>query len=206
MREIYMKQNNILMFVAMVAVTIALFNLIITINKIDDIRTLTGFATDIGTANLTIQGAAAINFTTDIVNWGDGYVNESEGTRATLDTLAGTVTGGTWTPVSSGLLLENIGNSNVTLNLTSSKNAASFIGGTAPTFQWRVSNNEAGSCTTDPSPVAYSEVNTSTHLTCPIFQWTNTADVLEIDLNITIPLDASAGVKGTVITATATAI
>jgi len=201
-----MKQNNILMFVAVVAVTIALFNLIVTINKVDDIKTLTGFATDTGTANLTIEGAAAVNFTTDIVNWGSGQVNASEGTRAELNTYPGQVTAGTWTPVTQGLILENIGNSNVTLNLTSSKDATDFIGGTNPIFQWRVTNNKTGSCTTAPSPAAYSNINTSTHLTCPIFQWVNTADALEIDLNVTIPADANSGAKGMVITATATAI
>jgi hypothetical protein len=194
------------MFVAIIAVTIALFNLIVTINKVDDIETLTGFATDTGTANLTIEGAAAINFTTDIVNWGSGAVNTSMGTRAELNTSTNSVFAGTWAPVGQGLILENIGNTNVTLNLNSSKNATDFIGGSSPSFQWMVSNSKVGSCTTAPSPSAYAEVTMGGVSACPIFQWINTADTLEIDLRLVVPSDATSGAKGTVITATATAV
>ena len=196
--------NNVLLVVAIVAVTLAMFNLVVTVNKLDDIERMTGFATDMGTANLTIEGSASVNFTTDNINWGSGFVNESE-VSATLNT-EGTMTGTDWTVVSSGLVLENTGNTNVTLNFTSSKDAADFIGGTNPSFQWRVSDVESNSCVTGSLISSYTDVTTTSQLACTDMAWENARDTLEIDLQLVVPQDAVAEAKGTVITATATAI
>lgn len=196
--------NNVLLVVAIVAVTLAMFNLVVTVNKLDDIERMTGFATDMGTANLTIEGSASVNFTTDNINWGNGFVNETE-VSATLNT-EGTMTGTGWDVVSSGLVLENTGNTNVTLNFTSSKDAADFIGGTGPSFQWRVSDVEADSCVTGSLISSYTDVTMTSQLACADMAWENTRDTLEIDLQLVVPQDAVAEAKGTVITATATAI
>ena len=140
--------NNFLLIIAVIAVGIALVNLSVTIMKVGDIRELTGFATEAGTANLTIESYAAVNFTTDNIDWGSGTVDTEGGKdKAYLDTKTGTVTDGNWTANSAGLVLENIGNINVTLDVKAGKSAASFIGGTSPNYTWMFNELESGSCT-----------------------------------------------------------
>src|SRR3989339_745101 len=127
------KLDNALMIVAIIAVGFAFVNLMTTIDKFRDIQSLTGYATDTGTAS--------VNFTLDLIDWGSGYVN-ANATSATLVTN-GTMVGTTgFNTVSNGLTIENIGNNNVTLNLSADKNAATFVGGTTPAFQWNVTNND----------------------------------------------------------------
>ena len=50
-----------------------------------------------GTAIVTVTALTEINFTAGAVDWGAGRV-DSGSASATLDSDAGTVTGGTWTP------------------------------------------------------------------------------------------------------------
>jgi len=199
--------TNLLMLVAIVAVGFASVNLIITINKIGDIKTLTGYAFDTATANLTITENIQINFTTDNINWGSGYVTGTN-TSATLNTL-GIMNGTGWTPVSAGLILENIGNVNVTLNLSSSANAATFIGGDTitPLFQWDVSEatGNTGACSPGVNISVWTSVTTTPQIACTNFGATGTMDELEIDLQVVIP-DNAEGTKGATITATASAL
>ncbi len=200
------KLDNALMIVAIIAVGFAFVNLMTTIDKFRDIQSLTGYATDTGTANLTIQSTASVNFTLDLIDWGSGYVN-ANATSATLVTN-GTMVGTTgFNTVSNGLTIENIGNNNVTLNLSADKNAATFVGGTTPAFQWNVTNNDT-SKTCDPgiNISSYPAVDTTMQVACTNMGWESTMDSLEIDLRLVIPNDATAGVKGTVITATAATI
>ena len=64
-----MKTTDALMFVAVIAVLLATLNLIMTINKIGDFKTLSGFATDTASANLTINSNAQLQFIVDNLNW-----------------------------------------------------------------------------------------------------------------------------------------
>ncbi len=208
-----MKLTDLLMVVAIVAVAFATINLIITINKIGDIKILTGFATDTGTANLTIESLASINFTTDNIDWGSGIVDTGE-TLAYLDTKSNSVTHGNWTATGTGLILENIGNINVSLDIKAGKTAATFLGGTSPGYKWRFEDSlEAGSCLnstggTDALPLdAFYDVNTTSPGTrvCEIFQFADGTDSLKIHLNLSVPYNAIIGARGDIITATATA-
>jgi len=208
-----MKSTDVLMFVAVVAVVLASINLIITINKIGDFKVLSGFATDTGVANLSITAFAIVNFSyDDTLDWGTGSV---EGTNTSLElTSGGIMNGSGFTNITDGLVIVNIGNTDVNLNLSSSKNAADFIGGSlvTPKFQWNVTNNESGSCdNTGGGPYvtnisAWTEVCTSSACVraCDNFTWRPNNNELEIDLRIVIPSDA-VGTKGVTITANAQA-
>ena len=171
---------------------------------------VTGHATETGTANLTIEAYASINFSTSVVNWGSGVINSSSG--AILDTKSGTVFNGNWTANSEGLVVENIGNVDVTLNFRAGKNANEFIGGTNPSYKWLFENKEGGSCinATDSSGGwgNFSEVNLTSPGTkvCDIFYFRNDYDEIRIHFNLTLPIDTLPGVKGDTITATAIAI
>jgi len=172
--------------------------------------TISGHATSVGEANLTVESAVIINFTTAQINWGSGRVN-SGSPSAGLNTFElNNVTDGNWTLQNAGgLRLQNLGNVNVTLNLSGTKTAAQLIGGTSPTYQWNITNVESSSCLnstggTDALAInLFYNVNTTTALICPRFQFVDSADTIRIDFNLTIPSDSFTGALGDTITAIA---
>lgn len=193
------------MIVAVLAVGIALVNLGITINKINNIKELTGRATDTGDVNVTIVNQAVINFNTSTIDWGSGAVDVNS-TNATLDTYAGTDVGGNWTAIGYSLSLQNDGNTNVSFTLKASNNATTFIGGTAvtPSYQIRLENNETNSCAVAFSNWnnAYADINTTETTACTNLGYGVDDNLVNIDVKLVIPRDA-VGTKGSVITATA---
>lgn len=205
-----MEQNNILLTIAIIAVLLALANAVIVFQKVEDVSTIVGYATDTGTANLTVQESIAVNFTTDVINWGSGSHNSGV-TSAKLNS-EGVVENGTgWSTVTDGLILNNIGNVNVTLNLSASKNASEFIGGSNPDpeYKWRISDyqghgDESGACV-GINPTAYTAVNTTNRTVCDPLQWYNNRDEIEIDIEVIVPANCPKDEKGDVITAIASA-
>ena len=201
-----MKSINVFMVVAVIFVLFAVVNLII---HFDDVIKLTGFSTgsDTGTANVTIMSQASIQFTANTIDWGIGRVNETE-TSALLVTN-GTVKEGNWTEVSTGLLLQNDGNTNVSITLTSTV-ADSFIGGDAGTnlYQLLVSDTgagEANSCDTAHLIMdTFTEVDGTAQSACTNFSYYDAQDLIEIDVLLRIPEDAAPGLKSATLTATAT--
>ena len=164
---------------------------------------ITGHATDDATVNITITSTASINFTVDFVNFTDGNVNAGA-IGATLDT-EGTVTNGTWGATSSGFTLENIGNVNVSLNMTSDKNASVFLGGTNPTFKYKITEDEAGACEKN-NASSYIDLNISGLIVCYPFVFHNGIDEVSVDIELFVPSDSNTGEQTATITAVATSI
>lgn len=162
---------------------------------------LTGFATVTDTAivNVTIESSAAINFTVAFVDFGNGTVNGGQA-GATLNT-ENSVTDGDWTPISSGLTLENIGNVNVTLGFSSDKDADAYLGGTNPTFKYKLTVDEAGACS-DNGASSYTEINTTNFNVCTTFPFADAMDQVSIDIELYIPSDSKVGEQTATITAT----
>ena len=168
---------------------------------------MTGRVTDTGTANITINESASIIFTDDVCNFGGGYVNE-------IPTFAivysnGTVVNGTdWGGCTNGLTVTNIGNVNLTVDLNSTQNASGFIGGSeVRSFKWKAINSTGNnSCIGTSDITDYTEVDfTSPPTICSNLKWASGYNSMQIDFQLTIPKDA-VGTKGTVITATGTAV
>ena len=207
-----MKDEKLLLTIAVIAVALSVIAAGITYFSIIDLTSkLTALVTQ-ATANLTVETVAIVNFTTNNISWGSGRV--TSGTAAYLTTLPiDNVTGGNWTlQVAGGLRLENAGNVNVTLNLTGTKTAASFIGGTSPSYQWNVSASEANSClnrtgdgTLGLNLNLFHNVNTTVgeSMKCFTFNFRSASDQIRIDFNLTIPEDSSTGALTDTITATA---
>ena len=200
--------NKILLAIALVAVVVSALGVGFTYYTVVGFQAwLTGMATDTATANLSIPTSEQINFTTDNINWGSGLVS-SGATNATLMTDGTNNTNGNWTNITTGFILENIGNVNVTLNLSANNDASSFIGGTSPLYQYNVTNVESNSCLNSSGGTGglnlgvYTDANTTSKEICGIFQYIDSADTIRIDLKVVVPNDA-VGTKGSIITATA---
>lgn len=185
---------------AVVVIILSLISLAISFYESEKLRELTGRATDTGTANLSIISQASISFITNSVNWGTGRVNESAGS-AYLDS-EGNVVNGNWTQVIQGLTVRNEGNQHVQLNLSTSNTANTFIGGASPSYKIKVTENQTGSC---PSGLAstYATATGVNQPGCSNLTYFAGLNSLDIDINLTIPQDATPGAKGSIITANA---
>ena len=204
-----MEQDRVLFGLTLVAVFTSVLAAGFVYYSFSEFGSFSGFATSTGTANLSIESAATINFSTSNIDWGSGRVNIGQ-TVAQLTTMeTGNVTNGNWTlQTPGGFRIINMGNVNVTLDLLAGKTAATFIGGTSPGYQWNVSSFETGSCDDNATTLSvWTNVNTTSPGTryCGNFTFYDSIDSIRIDINITIPYDALSGAKSDTLTATATA-
>ena len=127
-----------------------------------------------------------------------------------------------WLNVTRGLVLQSNSTMNLTVNLTSSKNAFNFLDNgivvSPPSqFLWKVNMDpatndygvpagEAASCNASLTPLVYTAVPTTNVTICDNFGFANVNDELEIDVALNISLYAPVGPKNVTITASAAPI
>lgn len=204
-----MASDKSLFGLAVIAVVVSLLATSFTYFAITSLNTrISGYATSTGTANLTVEKTAIINFTTFEINWSSGRVNT--GQSFAFLTSTGQTINGNWSTVNQGLVLQNIGTLNVTLDLAVGKTAASFIGGTSPGYFWNVTNVEGGSCVNGSvfQLNAWNTTNSTAPGTrfCNPLRFIDANDTIRIDINLTVPYDSLTGALTDTITATATAL
>jgi len=114
---------------------------------------------------------------------------------ATIDTL-GNVVDGNWTATTTKFFVTNVGNTNVTMNLSSGKDADTLLGGNASisSYQYNISNNNTGACV---PPAGFSldtfyEVNATpdARAICDYFL---PGQNITIDLKLVIPKNSNLG-------------
>jgi hypothetical protein len=162
--------------------------------------------TDTGDISLTVTSLTQVTFTAATIGFGVGSVDAGEAS-ATLYSN-GTVIDGSWTISGTELVLVNTGTENVSIRIKSDNDADALIGGTNPSFQWKMSNGEASSCT-GIADTTYTDVNVTGDgtLICTDFFVVDSNDQLDIDFKLVVPSDAPAATAATAtITATATAV
>ena len=208
-----MNSDSLLLTVAVVSVIIVLASVGFTYNSISTFRNfLTGFATEEGHVQVEIISAAAINITSaggevgsKTINWGPGAV--AAGSDFAILATNGTVENAdptyTWTTINGGFVIQNIGNVNVTLSVTSI-NATDFIGGTNPLFQYNITNTKPNSCTFDLGIVESEYIDFSDIATpvCTSFSSNPDNDTINMDVLLKIPRDAPPGALDTTVTLT----
>ncbi|HQT45285.1 MAG TPA: hypothetical protein PLO51_04855, partial [Candidatus Micrarchaeota archaeon] len=102
-----------------------------------------------------------------------------------------------------GFTVENQGNVNVSINVTSSANAAAFIGGTSPLFKMWGVDQEAGSCATGlVAKGSAFNLGSSGSLVCGNLQYPDANDQVYAYMTITIPSDAPVSANSATITFT----
>lgn len=188
--------------IAVIAVIISLFELAILFYSTGSLGQLTGYATATGTTNITVGSTALINFSTSNINWGSGAVNAGA-VRAVLDTSPGSVTNGTWGVQSSGFVIQNIGNVNVTLQLNTALNATTFLGGTGPGYFFNVSGSTGACNVSSTFPLStYVSANTTVQTVCSKLFYFQSNNSVRVDIRLYVPSDAPPGTLSDTITAT----
>jgi len=205
--------NKTLAILLIGAIVISLGGTLISLNRLARIRIpgITGFGIT-ATLDVEIKDTTEVNWTTPAIDWGDGTVVigkrcELNSYDASFDAANCTVTDG-FSPDTDGLVLENTGNKNVSLNISTGKNAAAFIGGDSPVYQWNATELEgATTCAEDADFTVgtWYDSNSTSKKICTNFQCDNDHDRIQFDVKVEIPDDAF-GVKSDTITATATGI
>ncbi len=185
-----------------------------------------------GNISFSLKEQTVIEFTVDTRNFDQGYINDSCN-NCTMDT-EGSGNADTsccqlnWaTPPADGLLLENKGNTVVSLYISTSANASSWINGSlvAPSFQFKmVSESEeehassasgdwddtADSCISGWKPATFTEATTVDQYICGNetqynFSYVHDRDEAHLLVKAIIPRDAPKGNKAVTFTVTATA-
>ena len=200
-----------------IAAGVFLVGVLISVVKPGGLIQFTGRVTS-GQAQLTVTSVTELTNQVSSANWGSGYVNASF-TNCTMDS-EGTLGSGcvSFSAQSSGFLLENTGNTNISVNYTSDKAAAAFIGGTGPLFQLKASPNSVesqsgefsatdtvASCVNTWSPSSYTDITTAGTYLCgnatnKALRFDADRDAAVIDITVLIPEDAVIEAKSATLT------
>jgi hypothetical protein len=146
-----------------------------------------------GYVNVSITTTLAIEVIQEDVNFGEGAVDagESNAEIYTNQDNAPTQNRGNWTlPDAYAIEVRNVGNINCSLDVGSSKTASSFLGGTNPEYQWKVSDKESGSCSGGLTHSVWYDVNSSARL-CQHLSPINSSDEIFLDIRVVVPYDAN---------------
>jgi hypothetical protein len=165
-----------------------------------------------GLLNITIGTALSITLTDALVDFGTGYVN-SGSTFAIVDSNV-SAAGDNWTSTAGGaggwpastdyLTLENNGNVDAKVNVSASKSAATFLGGTSPAQNYSAQDNQAGSCT-GTLQTTTTELKTTQTSLCTNLTYASANDALDIAFQLKVPSDATPAGKTNTITFSAVA-
>ena len=156
-------------------------------------------------ASSSSTGNVSINLTSEVsimvkynINYGSGRVDPDK-TFAVLDSSLTNATNGTWAYNPQYLYVENDGTVNISVNITSSKNASSFIGGTNPELKVKGIVTETDSCKGTFKTTPF-EIFTTSQSICSLFQFGTSFDSFNVSTRLLIPSDAPTGHKESVLT------
>ena len=198
-----MKADNLLLTIAIIAVVVAACGVGFTYYETGGFW-ITGHGTT-GIANLTVDTAASVNFTIQLIDWANGTVDDGKDS-ATLLSIEGAnnVTDGSWIlQTEGGFQIANIGNVNVSLNLSTNNTAATFLGGSSPSYQLNVTNLNTSACNGSAGYTVGEWTNclTAGVMVCDVFQKDTDKDHIRIDLKLVVPSNSYTGNRQSLMTA-----
>ncbi len=150
-----------------------------------------------GTAYIYPLGALAISIVDNSIDFLNGTIDN---TGCTIDSWDGSRTSGcqgtTWLSTKDVFIINNTGTVNSSVKIKASKDAATWLGGTSPSQQYRVG---AGNCASGPEST-YAELGTSDSDLCDQL---NVGEILEVPMKVTLADNANTGQQTNTITFTA---
>lgn len=184
--------KNVLAVIAIVAILIAFINFSISFSRFVHLRNvLTALVTSEGYVNLSVSTTANVNFSVNTLNFGAGTHDAGTTTNASLDSTGTTSTRGNWSWSNQRLILDNVGNVNVSLNLSAGKTAAAFLGGNSPGYWWNISNSDAAACANTSATDRWLATTTTETYFCSRLGHGGIANSIRIDILLHVPVDAA---------------
>ncbi len=206
--------NRTLAVLLVVAMVVSVGGALINISKLTELTRIisfppiSGFVTTLGTVNMTLTSNVEINLSTYQVEFGPGYVSGGQD-AARLNTTDSWRGKENWTNATnynfnpSNITIENTGNRNASVNFTSDRAAAAFIGGGVgaipdPSFQYKGTNKNSGSCSTQTAGVnltaVYTEISSSVaNDVCKCMRFEDGNDEIYLDVQVIVPQDSPIG-------------
>lgn len=203
------KDNTLLIVLAIIASLLAAFNAYIALQQVSDLARITGFQISNQTGNITlsIPQNVQVEFNPAIINWSNGsvYSNETAARLMTTNNIDIQVMNGTWVNGTNqgrgtGLVLRNVGNINVSINLTTGKNKTTFflpidISDLRAVYLWNISNNNSnirtcGAAAQYSSFNLFTPVNTTdkgSQFVCRNLSYLSGENMLRIDILLHVP-------------------
>ncbi len=210
--------NRTLAVLLVVTLVVSVGGVLINLSKLFELTRIvsfspiSGFVTTLGTVNMTLTSNVEINLSTYQIEFGPGYV-AAGAPAARLNTTDSWRGKENWTNATnynfnpSNITIENTGNRNASVNFTSDRAAAAFIGGTSPVFQYKgkvKSGEGATTCSTDNITSSYTAVGTAeANGVCKCLRFEDANDELRVDVWVLVPNDAPIGQKNATLTFTA---
>ena len=209
--------NKTLMGLMAVALVLIMVSTIYSFNSLNQLNNsaLTGRATD-GDVSIDIDGTLGISVTSDL-DLGDGYVNTSDSSAwvSSDNTTSNWIVTGSQYP-GGQMLLENTGSTIISVDIAADKSAQQWLCGGAtcveatPMVYVTSFDDEAGACR-DASglsnQVFLNDATTGNSETvCGELLPTDATDAIEIDFNVTVPIDATSGSTTITMNFTATTV
>lgn len=224
--------NRTLALLLVAAIVISIGGTMVNLEKLNRLTGPTGYALSaVGNVSLSITETTSIVLTYGEIDFGSGYVF-ADCNNCTMDTAAGgtrdaTCCLGDWADVGNfdeGLLIENQGNTYVSLKANYSEAAADFIGGDSvtPEFDYQFipehtanhgsanGDDSASSCQTGWNNTGgwTAIVANTQQYACgsgSLFNFTSeaTKDEVELNFRVVIPENADTGAKAANVTITA---
>ncbi|MFH1849776.1 MAG: hypothetical protein ABH879_06335 [archaeon] len=215
-----MKQvsNTALSILLIVAVCMSIGGTLLSLSFISKLREvppgITGFAaSDTGTANISIIGAASIQINNNI-DFGAGTVSSDDAHLTHVDTET-TDNYGTFNNCSSshthpecrGLEVENDGNLRVNVTMSASLDDDTFFSGNPAQSgfdffvkQGNRTGGEENSCKNitggyNLTPLSWTDIPTTARLICGNLSYSDGNDTMLVEFNVTIPTDEPTGQK-----------
>jgi hypothetical protein len=200
--------NRTLAIFLITAIIVSLGATVTVLNKIN-LGSPTGMATsDTANVSLTVSSTVSFLLRNDTIDFGSGYVNDSQanycGTNATLiagttyyDTLITGVQRDCWTgtPRPTALHIENDGNNNITLKVLGPTNATFFngySGGLIFGIDFNASNYETGACASGLQGT-WLNFNAVNQTICDDMLYAPATDEIALAVRVIIPRNLAAG-------------
>lgn len=191
--------NKVIVILAIIVIVLSLISIFINISKVSEIRKkLTGDVT--GYVNLTVNTQINLNITNAYVNFSAGTVT-APALNATITThgnASATATNGNWSTSAKALAIANVGNINCSINISGTKTAVTFFGGSAgqQQYQWNISSKETNACgawneTSMKDTFANVNLTTTSAVVCNKLDFAESRNEMWIDFKLVVPYDAT---------------
>ena len=210
--------NNFIAGLLVVAIVISLYSFL-TIANFGGIRVTGGASTGTGSANVTISSSTDIILLRSKADFDSGYTSGAALTLTTQQQNTNTFDSGsegngtnysgcdgTEAACAFPFVVKNEGNINVSINISSASEAATWVGAGASSY-FKGKSNQSGSCGLNftggggfGDASAWQSLNITQRVVCSNLSSADTIDEIRVHFNLTIPTTATTGAHGVVVT------
>ena len=193
--------NKSLALLLVAAIVISLGGTMIVLNQISDYR-ITGLATSMGNVTLEVSSSAACRVTSNVSFGAASAPTQQINISTMIDNSGEGFNDCTSNSACYGMQVNNTGNVDLNISLTSDANATDLLGYTVNDTMWFTHACINGTAATGVSDgcitgldTVWAEVNKTEHLICNNLTWDPGYEAFTIEYNVTLNASVPPGLK-----------